>query len=232
MIETEIKTLALSKIPGMGKQSLNQFLDCNDITKQSIDQMTLSISEYARKKKRVKPPLPEEMNSLYQESEAILERQEKCGIFAVSRYSEYYPAKFKELEKPVDLFFVTGNKEILLGDRHIAIIGSLEPCRSRGRRIFKQEDVLALIRKIQDDFDLIYVFPHWGKEGEYTRYPAPWQLKLARSWIDGGADGVFGSHSHVFQGREFYKGKPIYYSLGNFYFPHPETKFRPRRTLR
>ena len=28
----------------------------------------------------------------------------------------------------------------------------------------------------------------------------------------------------MFQGREFYKGKPIYYSLGNFYFPHPENK--------
>ena len=114
--------------------------------------------------------------------------------------------------------------DLVIDGRHIAIIGSLEPCRSRGRRIFKQEDVLALIRKIQDDFDLVYVFPHWGKEGEYTRYPAPWQLKLARRWIDGGADGVFGSHSHVFQGREFYKGKPIYYSLGNFFFPHPESK--------
>ncbi len=114
--------------------------------------------------------------------------------------------------------------DLVIDGRHIAIIGSLEPCRSRGRRIFKQEDVLALIRKIQDDFDLVYVFPHWGKEGEYTRYPAPWQLKLARRWIDGGADGVFGSHSHVFQGREFYKGKPIYYSLGNFHFSHPESK--------
>ena len=35
---------------------------------------------------------------------------------------------------------------------------------------------------------------------------------------------MFGSHSHVFQGMEEYKGKPIYYSLGNYFFPHPESK--------
>ena len=55
-------------------------------------------------------------------------------------------------------------------------------------------------------------------------WPSPRQRKLARRWIDAGADGIFGSHSHVFQGREFYNGKPIYYSLGNFYFPHLESK--------
>lgn len=119
------------------------------------------------------------------------------------------------------------------------VIGCLEPCRSRSDRIFRMEDVENLIRKLRkevnissrdpvgggSDYVRIYVYPHWGKEGEYTRYPAPWQLKLARRWIDVGADGVFGSHSHVPQGRETYKGKPIYYSLGNFDFDHPESKF-------
>ena len=70
----------------------------------------------------------------------------------------------------------------------------------------------------------MYVYPHWGKEEEYTQWPSPRQRKIARRWIDAGADGVFGSHSHVFQGMEEYKGKPIYYSLGNYFFPHPESK--------
>lgn len=110
------------------------------------------------------------------------------------------------------------------------VIACLEPCRSRGDFIFKQEDVTALIRKLRfsqpqpPTSTLIFVYPHWGKEGEYTRYPAPWQLRLAREWIDAGANGVFGSHSHVPQGREYYKGRPIYYSLGNFDFDHPESK--------
>ncbi len=110
------------------------------------------------------------------------------------------------------------------GGRRIAVIGSLEPCRSRGEKIFREENVETLIAGIRGIFDAVYVYPHWGKEGEYTRWPSPRQRKLARRWIDAGADGVFGSHSHVFQGREYYKGKPIYYSLGNFFFPHPESR--------
>ena len=37
-------------------------------------------------------------------------------------------------------------------------------------------------------------------------------------YIDAGADMVIGSHPHVLQGMEYYKGKPIIYSLGNFIF--------------
>lgn len=124
-------------------------------------------------------------------------------------------------------FFGTVDKPFaVLGgmDSKVAVIGSLEKCRSRGKLIFKEEDVKKLIDDIRSTFDVVYVYPHWGKEGEYTRWPSPRQRNLARRWIDAGADGVFGSHSHVFQGKEEYKGKPIYYSLGNYFFPHPESK--------
>lgn len=108
----------------------------------------------------------------------------------------------------------------------VYVIGCLEPCRSRGTGIFRQEDVEALVRELkgEDKRSLVFVYPHWGMEGEYTRYPSPEQQRLAKQWIEAGADGVFGSHSHVPQGRETYKGKPIYYSLGNFDFDHPENK--------
>ena len=33
---------------------------------------------------------------------------------------------------------------------------------------------------------------------------------LARRYIDAGADLVIGSHPHVLQGIEYYKGKPIF----------------------
>lgn len=123
---------------------------------------------------------------------------------------------FGTKDKPYAILEVDG--------RRVAVIGSLEPCRSRGEDIFREEDVEFLIRKIRREFGIVYVYPHWGKEGEYTRWPSPAQRKLAQLWIDAGADGVFGSHSHVFQGREYYRGKPIYYSLGNFFFPHPESR--------
>ena len=41
---------------------------------------------------------------------------------------------------------------------------------------------------------------------------------MGQQYIDAGADLVIGSHPHVLQGIEYYKGKPIVYSLGNFIF--------------
>jgi poly-gamma-glutamate synthesis protein (capsule biosynthesis protein) len=113
------------------------------------------------------------------------------------------------------------------GGKRVAVIGCLEPCRSRGPRIFKQEEVALFIDRIRSDFDFIYVYPHWGMEGEYTRYPSPMPRKLARRWIDVGADGVIGNHAHVPQGMEYYCGKPIYYCIGNFDFPLGETDSCP-----
>lgn len=166
---------------------------------------------------------------------ACIEHVAKAGFFALSVANNHvhdagdkgFNSLVVELERRNIRYFGTRERPFaeLKGEtKRIATIGCLEPCRSRGARIFRQEDVAALIKNIRGDFDLVFVYPHWGKEGEYTRWPSPVQRKLAKRWIDAGADGVFGSHSHVFQGREYYKGKPIYYSLGNFFFPHPESK--------
>jgi poly-gamma-glutamate synthesis protein (capsule biosynthesis protein) len=123
-------------------------------------------------------------------------------------------------------FFGTVDKpyaEVCNDNGRAVIIGCLEPCRSRGKRIFKQENVAALISKLRKENAgkqelYIYVYPHWGRVGEYTRYPAPSQRRLARQWIDAGADGIIGNHAHVPQGKECYKGRAIYYSLGNYFF--------------
>jgi poly-gamma-glutamate synthesis protein (capsule biosynthesis protein) len=58
---------------------------------------------------------------------------------------------------------------------------------------------------------------HWNYDLE--RLPMPMHRNIARKLIDVGASGVIGSHSHVPQGGEIYKGKPIVYGLGNFYLP-------------
>ena len=63
--------------------------------------------------------------------------------------------------------------------------------------------------------DLVIPFMHWGEE----QVPAnARQKKLARRMIDAGADVVIGSHPHWTQGAEYYKGRLIVYSLGNFVF--------------
>ncbi len=64
--------------------------------------------------------------------------------------------------------------------------------------------------------DIVIVYPHWGWEGEPSASTR--QMKLARMMIDAGASAVVGGHPHVTQNIDRYKGKPIFYSLGNFVF--------------
>ena len=72
------------------------------------------------------------------------------------------------------------------------------------------------LRRAESKTDIIIVYTHWG--AEYMPEPAPEIKKLARAFIDAGADLIIGSHPHVIQPIEIYKGKRIYYSLGNFIF--------------
>ncbi len=70
------------------------------------------------------------------------------------------------------------------------------------------------LRRTNADFKVV-VF-HWSSELLDT--PKLYQKILARYAIDHGASVVIGHHPHVVQPIEFYKGKPIFYSLGNFIF--------------
>ena len=64
--------------------------------------------------------------------------------------------------------------------------------------------------------DLVIPFMHWGWERESQ--PSARQRQLARKMIDAGADVVVGGHPHLTQGAEYFRGKLIVYSLGNFVF--------------
>ncbi len=63
---------------------------------------------------------------------------------------------------------------------------------------------------------VVIVFPHWGTE--YDPTPFAGQEALAHAAIDAGADLVIGNHAHWAGAMEVYKGKPIWYALGNFVF--------------
>lgn len=63
-------------------------------------------------------------------------------------------------------------------------------------------------------FQIVYI--HWGTEYKLTNSAR--QQRMAHSFIDAGADAVIGHHPHVTQNIEVYKGKAIFYSLGNFIF--------------
>jgi poly-gamma-glutamate synthesis protein (capsule biosynthesis protein) len=64
--------------------------------------------------------------------------------------------------------------------------------------------------------DLVVVSLHTG--AEYQEPPTELQTEAAHAAIDAGAALVLGSHPHVLQGIETYKGGLIVYSLGNLVF--------------
>lgn len=72
------------------------------------------------------------------------------------------------------------------------------------------------IKQARPNCDFLAVYVHWGVEKQ--EHPEEYQRGLAQTYIDAGADLVVGSHPHVPQGIEYYQGKPIVYSLGNFIF--------------
>jgi poly-gamma-glutamate capsule biosynthesis protein CapA/YwtB (metallophosphatase superfamily) len=73
------------------------------------------------------------------------------------------------------------------------------------------------IKSAKSKTDIVVVCPHWGTE---YRVGDPGQKIRTEAYqlIDAGADLIAGGHPHVVQTSEEYKGKKIYYSLGNFIF--------------
>jgi len=68
---------------------------------------------------------------------------------------------------------------------------------------------------------VVLVIAHCGLE--YVPFPPPYVVAAFRSLIEAGADCVIGHHPHVPQGIEWWCGRPIIYSLGNFVFYQPTT---------
>ena len=73
-----------------------------------------------------------------------------------------------------------------------------------------------IILEAKKEVDYLIVLPHDGIE--YIDSPLPEIIEKYRDFIEYGADAVIGTHPHCPQGWENYKGKPIFYSLGNFFF--------------
>ncbi len=79
-----------------------------------------------------------------------------------------------------------------------------------------QTKLVDLIRDQKSKGNFVVIYPHWGAEYQLSHGAS--QQKLAYEMIDAGADMIVGSHPHVVQDSEIYKGKAIFYSLGNFVF--------------
>lgn len=113
---------------------------------------------------------------------------------------------------------VNGKKYGFLAASRVIPVGSWNVDNSQPG-VFTCYDTTALcnsIKAAKEQVDYLFVCVHWGVE--HTDELTDYQVANGHAYIDAGADAVIGSHPHVLQGMEYYNGKPIFYSLGNFIF--------------
>jgi len=88
-------------------------------------------------------------------------------------------------------------------------------------------EVLASVEEAKRQADFVIFSSHSHERGRSNSEPAGALVTLAHAVIDAGAD-IFLAHGpHVLRGLEIYRGKPIFYSLGDFMFQPETVPFQP-----
>jgi poly-gamma-glutamate capsule biosynthesis protein CapA/YwtB (metallophosphatase superfamily) len=93
-----------------------------------------------------------------------------------------------------------------------------------------QSDLDALVASVSNarrQSDWVIVSSHTHESGHGQQNPPDFLVQAAHAAIDAGAD-IFVSHGpHILRGIEIYKGKPIFYGLGDFIFENETMLFQP-----
>jgi poly-gamma-glutamate capsule biosynthesis protein CapA/YwtB (metallophosphatase superfamily) len=80
------------------------------------------------------------------------------------------------------------------------------------------EDVEAMVKDIQklkERVDVVILYFHWGLHN-IPRVIPQYCYDIGHAAIDAGADLIIGTHTQILKGIEVYKGKVLFYSVGNF----------------
>ena len=94
---------------------------------------------------------------------------------------------------------------------------------------YDMAEYLAVVKEASQNCDYLIAYMHWGTED--SNYLNEQQQSEGRQLLEAGADIVIGGHPHVLQGMEYVDGKPIVYSMGDFWF-NKETKYTGLLQLR
>lgn len=112
----------------------------------------------------------------------------------------------------------------ILGDKKYAFINCCESEFSLANKMHGGSNSISAvklfydIKRAKESADEVIVITHGGIE--HFRYPTLRMKSLFRFIIDCGASAVINHHQHCYSGYEVYNGKPIFYGIGNFYFPN------------
>lgn len=89
------------------------------------------------------------------------------------------------------------------------------------------KEILGAVREARRQADFVLVTIHSHEPGNNSTDPASFLPPFARAAIDAGADVFVGHGPHRLRGVEIYKGKPIFYSLGDFFFQNDAVRKLP-----
>lgn len=89
------------------------------------------------------------------------------------------------------------------------------------------EGNLTWIRDARRQSDFVVFSMHWHEGGDVPESPATFHPNFAHACIDAGVDAFIGHGPHIMRGIEIYRGKPIFYSLGNFVFQNETVRKLP-----
>lgn len=81
-----------------------------------------------------------------------------------------------------------------------------------------RDAVLREVRQAKQAADFAFLSLHTHEPGNGFAHPPDFMPELARDAIDNGADVVVGHGPHRLRGIEIHRGRPVFYSLGNFLF--------------
>jgi len=88
-------------------------------------------------------------------------------------------------------------------------------------------ELVASVGEARRQANVVVFSSHSHERGRTNNYPADFVVDVAHAAIDAGAD-IFLAHGpHVLRGIEVYKGKPIFYSLGDFVFQNETVPRQP-----
>ena len=119
------------------------------------------------------------------------------------------------------------NAEIAFFGDQVSETGEIWQTEIRGKKVsllgfnltdnfFDEKIAEAAVRAAAAKSDYVVVEAHWG--AEYKPLASAEQKSLGRKFIEWGASAVIGHHPHIVEGMEVWRGKPIFWSLGNFVF--------------
>lgn len=109
-------------------------------------------------------------------------------------------------------------------DTNLRVAGTLDACfRATDEpavRTWPAEpdiaDICRWVREAKNRSEVVIVSLHAHEQGRSREHPAEFVTDFARRVVEEGADVVVGHGPHLLRGMEIHRGKPIFYSLGNF----------------